>query len=131
MAAGKIPNIPVATQNAPATTPIYPGADAGSATICSASYGCRSPADVWDGPDGHFLTSFDDGPLPPTAALRQFMDQNDETTTHFFIGTNILFNPTIFQSVYAAGDDIAVHTWTHPYMTTLSNLDVVGQVRVL
>ena len=24
-------------------------------------------------------------------------------------------------------DDIAVHTWTHPYMTTLSNLDLLGQ----
>ena len=24
-------------------------------------------------------------------------------------------------------DDIAVHTWTHPYMTTLTNLEVVGE----
>lgn len=26
------------------------------------------------------------------------------------------------------GQDIAVHTWTHPYMTTLSNEDVVAQL---
>ena len=25
-------------------------------------------------------------------------------------------------------NDIAVHTWTHPYMTTLSNEDVVAQL---
>ena len=25
-------------------------------------------------------------------------------------------------------DDIAVHTWTHPYMTTLNNLQVVGEL---
>ena len=27
----------------------------------------------------------------------------------------------------ATPDDIAVHTWTHPYMTTLSNLELVGE----
>ena len=25
-------------------------------------------------------------------------------------------------------DDIAVHTWTHPYMTTLSNLEIVSEL---
>lgn len=27
-----------------------------------------------------------------------------------------------------SGDDIAVHTWTHPYMTTLSNEQVVAEI---
>jgi len=44
------------------------------------------------------------------------------------IGTNILFNPTQFLEVFNAGHDIAVHTWSHPYMTTLSNIDILGQV---
>jgi len=132
MAAGKIPKIPPTTQTGTGTNPVYPqGIDPTSPDVCSAtSYGCRNPADIWDGPNGYILTSFDDGPLPPTTTLRQFMDQNHETTTHFFIGQNILYNPPIFQSVFEAGDDIAIHTWTHPYMTTLSNLDVVAQVRL-
>lgn len=45
------------------------------------------------------------------------------------IGVNILNFPKQFSNAWNAGHDIAVHTWTHPYMTTLSNLDVVGQVR--
>ena len=129
VAAGKIPNITQSVQTA-GVTPTYPGQDPGSPTICSASYGCRQPADIWDGPSGYLLTSFDDGPLAPTATLRQFMNQNNETTTHFFIGTNIMYNPPIFQQVFEAGDDIAVHTWTHRYMTTLSSLEVVGEVRL-
>lgn len=45
------------------------------------------------------------------------------------IGVNILGWAKQFTEAYEAGGDIAVHTWTHPYMTTLSNLDVVAQVR--
>jgi peptidoglycan/xylan/chitin deacetylase (PgdA/CDA1 family) len=44
------------------------------------------------------------------------------------IGINIIQNPTAFQVAFNAGHDIGVHTWTHPYMTTLSNLDVLAQV---
>ena len=47
------------------------------------------------------------------------------------IGINIIENPTAFQAAFDAGHDIGVHTWTHPYMTTLSNLDVVAQVASL
>ena len=46
------------------------------------------------------------------------------------IGVNILQNPKEFQQAFDAGHDIAVHTYTHPYMTTLSNLDVVAQVNI-
>jgi peptidoglycan/xylan/chitin deacetylase (PgdA/CDA1 family) len=44
------------------------------------------------------------------------------------IGTNILQYWEQFLTAWNHGDDIAVHTWTHPYMTTLDNLDVVAQV---
>ena len=44
------------------------------------------------------------------------------------IGVNILQNPNQFLSILNAGHDIAVHTYTHPYMTTLSNMDLLAQV---
>jgi hypothetical protein len=44
------------------------------------------------------------------------------------IGINILYYPTQFLAAFNAGHHIGVHTWTHPYMTTLSNLDVVAQL---
>lgn len=48
--------------------------------------------------------------------------------THFFIGVNILNNPTEFTTAYETlKDDIAVHTWTHPYMTTLDNMALLGE----
>lgn len=45
------------------------------------------------------------------------------------IGTNILANPALFTfAVETLKDDIAGHTWTHPYMTTQTNEQVVGQL---
>jgi chitin deacetylase len=44
------------------------------------------------------------------------------------IGSNIIYYPSQFTAVFQSDHDIAVHTWTHPYMTTLDNLDVVSEV---
>lgn len=128
VAEGKIPNIPPTT-GSPGTNPVYPsGVNPTDPSVCSATYKCRSQGDIWDAPPGYFLLSVDDGPLPPTAALRTFLSNNNEHTTHFMIGNNIIANPALFTSVFQSGDDIAVHTWNHPYMTTLNNLQVVAQL---
>lgn len=44
------------------------------------------------------------------------------------IGSNIIEQPEQFQKAFNRGDDIAVHTWTHPYMTTKSNEQVVAEL---
>lgn len=63
-AAGKIPNIPI-TSGKPNENPVYPpGVNPNSPAVCSSTYKCRIPGDIWDGPDGVFATSFDDGPQP-------------------------------------------------------------------
>jgi len=73
-------------------------------------------------------TSFDDGPLPEQVTLNNFLVQNNEKTTHFLIGVNMLAHPDILQITLDQGHDIAVHTWTHPQMTTLANIDIVAQL---
>ncbi|KAL0949996.1 hypothetical protein HGRIS_010005 [Hohenbuehelia grisea] len=128
VAAGKIPNIPVAKDNG-FDNPTYPqGVDPVSPEVCSATYKCRVPGDVWDGPDGTFSTSFDDGPLPPSTKLNSFLKANNERATHFMIGVNIRANPKIFTETFEMGNDIAVHTYTHPHMTAQSNKQILGQL---
>ncbi|KAF9485353.1 chitin deacetylase [Pholiota conissans] len=128
VAAGKIPNVPQSS-NVPNENPVYPnGLNPNGPTVCSATYKCRIPGDIWDSPDGIFASSFDDGPSPLTPQLVDFLGGQNDTTTHFMIGTNILYYPTQFLSAFNAGHDIAVHTWTHPYMTTLSSLQIVGEL---
>ena len=63
-----------------------------------------------------------------TPTLVNFLQSNNETTTHFMIGSNILYYPSQFLAAFNAGHDIADHTFTHPYLTTKNNLDVLGEV---
>lgn len=63
--AGKIPNIAPPVPTAPNTVPVYsPPVNPNDPSVCSASYGCRNPGDVYDAPQGVIGISFDDGPLP-------------------------------------------------------------------
>ncbi|KAL0070768.1 hypothetical protein AAF712_001989 [Marasmius tenuissimus] len=124
--AGKIPNIPTASLNN--GMPTYQGVDAGGPQICSSTYQCHASDVVYDSPANVFAISFDDGPLPPTPTLVDFLQKNNEIGTHFMIGSNILGNPNQFQAVFNYGGDCAVHTWSHPYMTTLSNEQIVAEL---
>jgi len=133
IAAGKIPtNCPVSTMGA-GGVPAYKNSsgtmDPGSAQICSSSDQCPGDGQVYNAPAGVVGLSFDDGPLPPATALHTFLRSKNQKVTHFYIGQNILQNPTIFMDAYGvSGDDIAVHTWTHPYMTTFSNEQVLAEL---
>ncbi|KAJ7142130.1 carbohydrate esterase family 4 protein [Mycena crocata] len=123
-----IPDIPVATDHGD-DDPTYPsGNDPNSPQICSATYQCRIPGDIWDAPDGYLGISFDDGPLPASDALLTFLQSKNQPVTHFMIGSNIFLYPDEFKKAFDQGDDIAVHTWTHPHMTTRSSLQVVAEL---
>ncbi|KAG7090054.1 hypothetical protein E1B28_011672 [Marasmius oreades] len=128
VASGKVPNTPIPTMGSNGS-PVYPNnQDPGSPNICSSTYQCRSKDDIYDGPDGTFGVGFDDGPLPPTSTLVDFLKKNNETATHFMIGYNVLSNPQQFLEIFQYGGDCAVHTWSHPYMTTLSNEDILAEL---
>lgn len=58
-----------------------------------------------------------------------FLESQNQMATHFLIGSNIIWYPEAFQTTFNSGHDICVHTWTHPLMTTKTNLEVVAEVR--
>ena len=151
--AGKIPNIAPSVQSTPGSNPVYNGLDATSPQVCSNTYGCHIPGNIYDAPAGAVGIGFDDGPLPVSHSLlflcafdgvlipifNVFMQASEHLykflhgkrirATHFYIGVNIIANPNEFLRAFQINrDDFAVHTWTHPYMTTLSNADVVAQL---
>ncbi|PPQ98546.1 hypothetical protein CVT24_004037 [Panaeolus cyanescens] len=127
-AAGRIPDVPISS-GTPNQNPRYPpGVNPTSPTVCSSTYKCRIDGDIWDGPDGVFATSFDDGPQPYTPKLLDFFQSHNLKTTHFMIGVHILAYPSQFMATLESDHDIAVHTYTHPYMTTLTNREILGQL---
>lgn len=61
--------------------------------------------------------------------LYDFLGPRKIPATHFMIGSNIKSNPALFQRAFnEIGNDIACHTWSHRYMTTLNNSDVVSEL---
>ncbi|KZP17236.1 carbohydrate esterase family 4 protein [Athelia psychrophila] len=128
VAAGRIPSIPPTTLGKDGVPVYADGYDPNSPTICSGSEQCRIPSDIWEAPNGTVGCGFDDGPLPPTTKLLQYLTEQNQHATHFHIGLNIINNPKEFLATHLTNqDDIAVHTWTHPYMTTLTNLELVAE----
>ncbi|KAJ7804057.1 carbohydrate esterase family 4 protein [Mycena olivaceomarginata] len=124
-----IPDIPLSKNTTDDGNPVYPtGVDPNSPEICSSTYQCRIPGDVWDAPAGFLGLSFDDGPEAGSDKLIEFLKTNNQQVTHFMIGSNIRDNPDAFIQEFNLGNDIAVHTWTHPHMTTQSNEQVVAEL---
>lgn len=61
--------------------------------------------------------------------MYDFLTQIKTRTTHFMIGYYIKLNPALFTRAFEELDqDIAVHTWSHRHMTSLSNLEIVGEL---
>ncbi|KAK8858651.1 hypothetical protein IAR55_002880 [Kwoniella newhampshirensis] len=99
-------------------------------TICSFTYACTTKEDLYNPPANTLALSFDDGPTNASPSLYDFLAKNNiaSAATHFMIGGNIVGAPTTMQDAVKAGGHIAVHTWSHPYMTTLSNEQVLAEL---
>ncbi|EJD54576.1 glycoside hydrolase/deacetylase [Auricularia subglabra TFB-10046 SS5] len=73
-------------------------------------------------------SSFDDGPAPYTPDLLDFLDKNDIKTTFFVVGSRVKDRPAYLQAQYAAGHQIAVHTWSHSSLTTLTTEQIIAEL---
>lgn len=84
--------------------------------------------DIWFGKPRTWSINFDDGPLPPSASLYRFLDDHRATATHFWVGSNVRDYPELAIEAWKRGDHLAVHTWTHAHLTTLSDLEILGEL---
>ncbi|KAJ7572951.1 carbohydrate esterase family 4 protein [Mycena floridula] len=126
-ARGAIPDIPKST-SVKGDTVYPPGVDPNSKEVCSSYEQCRAPGDHWQAPNKTLGLNFDDGPTEHTTKLVDFLKANNETATHFMIGSNIRDYPDQFRAALDNGDDIGVHTWSHPQLTTLSDLEIISEL---
>ncbi|GAA5924808.1 uncharacterized protein JCM15063_005739 [Sporobolomyces koalae] len=128
-AAGKIPGDAPSTLGADGNIAYAPGVKTGSNGVCSWTVAhCFGEYDISDAPDGMYGVSFDDGPTPASPALYELLEANNQSSTHFLIGTTILQNLDVFKQVVASGANLAVHTWSHSYMTTFTDEQLLGEL---
>jgi peptidoglycan/xylan/chitin deacetylase (PgdA/CDA1 family) len=88
-----------------------------------------APYDVTECPaERTWGLTYDDGPAFYTSELLAFLNANDLKTTFFTVGSRCAEFPLTLQVEYMAGHQIAVHTWSHPYLTTLTNDQIIAEL---
>ncbi|CEP15580.1 hypothetical protein [Parasitella parasitica] len=83
-------------------------------------YACPEP-DVWG-------LTFDDGPNCSHNAFYDFLEQEKQKATMFYIGSNVVNWPYGALRGVKDGHHIAGHTWSHKMMTTLTNQEVLAEL---
>lgn len=68
--------------------------------------------------------SFDDGPSIHTLTL---LDRLESKSTFFTLGVNVVRHPEIYHRIMEEGHLIGSHTWSHKFLPSLSNEEIVAQ----
>jgi peptidoglycan/xylan/chitin deacetylase (PgdA/CDA1 family) len=101
----------------------------GSDNYCDwAKSGCVGTS-IADCPKGQWGLTYDDGPSDVSPVLYDFLKTTNQKATLFMIGKNVINYPDTVKRAYEEGHEIAIHTWTHSYMTTLSNEQIIGELK--
>ncbi|KAG6814013.1 hypothetical protein H0H92_003863 [Tricholoma furcatifolium] len=91
--------------------------------------GCTRTTDVTECPTAMtWGLTYDDGPAYYTTDLLDYLDQVNLKSTFFVVGSRVISFPQILQTEYMSGHHIAVHTWSHPSLTTLSNEQIIAEL---
>ncbi|KAH9911430.1 uncharacterized protein BXZ73DRAFT_57018 [Epithele typhae] len=72
--------------------------------------------------------TYDDGPALHTGDLLNYLDSQNLKATFFVVGSRAISYPYLLQEEFMAQHQIAVHTWSHPQMTTLTNEQVIAEL---
>ena len=72
--------------------------------------------------------SFDDGPAPATLRTLAQLNRLEVHATFFVIGRQIPGNEPKLRAIVKHGNEVAVHTWDHPDLTTLSDARIRSEL---
>ncbi|KND01966.1 uncharacterized protein SPPG_02473 [Spizellomyces punctatus DAOM BR117] len=132
----KVPSIPPKTAQAPTGPMVTTGYNVAAdpdcwwtATGCTKSKVAGIDPDIVQCPQSSTLGyTFDDGPNCTQPFLYDFLKQNNQKVDLFYIGSNVRNWPREAKLGVDAGHHIAVHTWSHPLLTSLSNDEVLAEL---
>ncbi|KAG0197595.1 chitin deacetylase [Mortierella sp. GBA30] len=121
-------------------TPVYPPSQAGACPTDMASIPkdrcwwtcqkCEAPEDITFCPKaGTWGLTYDDGPSPDSPRLYDVLKQHNTKATLFIVGSRAISYPQTLKRAYTEGHQIAIHTWSHPAMTSLSNEQIVAELK--
>ncbi|KAG0240995.1 chitin deacetylase [Actinomortierella wolfii] len=128
----KVPDIPVAPTrpNAPHFPNCPPNAQVNHTSCWWSCDGCVAPDDIVTCPQGtDWGLTYDDGPSAQSREMMRFLQERNITATFFIVGSRVLEYPDILREQVAQGHHIAMHTWSHGGLTTLTNEQIVAEIK--
>ncbi|KAG1055950.1 hypothetical protein G6F43_002131 [Rhizopus delemar] len=132
----KAPNIPVRKISATTGGLDMTGYDTATDPACWwSSTTCKKPkaeginADLYECPEPDVWgLTFDDGPNCSHNAFYDYLEQNKQKASMFYIGSNVINWPYGALRGVKDGHHLAGHTWSHQLMTTLTNEEVLAEL---
>ncbi|PWN23700.1 glycoside hydrolase/deacetylase [Microstroma glucosiphilum] len=124
---GKIPNIPSSTVTSSGGI-VYPSGYSDKQIGSWTNSKIVGPNDIADAPEGVWGVDFDDGPVGQSVNLYKYLQSQNQSATHFLIGTNIATHQDAFDQLAQMDQQMAVHTWSHSLQTALTNEQVLGEL---
>ncbi|KAI8340595.1 hypothetical protein BC941DRAFT_417665 [Chlamydoabsidia padenii] len=91
--------------------------------------GCLGKEDLYQCPKGQWAPTYDDGPSEFSGKLYDELDKTNTKATFFMVGGQVAKFPELAQRAYKSGHEIAMHTWSHNYMTSLTNEQIVAELK--
>ncbi|KAF9430576.1 chitin deacetylase [Entomortierella beljakovae] len=73
--------------------------------------------------------TFDDGPSTFTPTLLNYLKTSKLSASFFLIGSNVIQHPEIVKRELDEGHHLASHTWSHTALTSLSNEEIVAEMK--
>ncbi|KAK9763613.1 chitin deacetylase [Basidiobolus ranarum] len=90
---------------------------------------CPKPEDVYGCKAGQWALTFDDGPSEHTTELLDILKAANVKATFLMTGLNVVKFPEVVKRAYNEGHQISQHTWSHPHLMSLSNAQIIAEVR--
>ncbi|KAF9396570.1 chitin deacetylase [Podila verticillata] len=109
---------PPACPNPPIANECYWGCDGCAGDDITA---CAAP-NTWG-------LTFDDGPSTFTPTLLNYLKTQKLSASFFLIGSNVIQHPEIVKRELEEGHHLASHTWSHHALTTLTNEQIVAEMK--
>ncbi|KAF9203675.1 chitin deacetylase [Haplosporangium sp. Z 27] len=127
----KVPNLPVRKVANLGDPPECPKDEAPQEDCWWTCTGCFAEDDVYECPGKRdWGLTFDDGPYPGTTGdLLGLLKQKNATATFFVTGMKSSKAPELLQVTLDQGHHLASHTWSHPGLTTLTNEQIVAELK--
>ncbi len=73
--------------------------------------------------------TFDDFAGDEAAAMLSILNSYGVNASFFFLGQSIEYNPDLVKQIYDSGNFIGNHSYSHPYMTQLSEAEILYQLQ--